>query len=241
MHKKTMERKTKEIRVKMPTGDDNLSSCKHTKDANIFLMVKTGWTRFLLLLCLCEEFSHMWQKGFSFILSGRIFSRPYHSLSNVLCCYEITRSTSLCCKRAYIIPNQIVRLHQQHYVISGTSDSRADQRLMDLANAFATEIRRSYFFYCIFFLLFSSIYYLICFFTLASTEFPILRHGVLLFSLHKKGEEKCLAICSRSRQHQMSDYLQPRNALTRDGHRLRNLDGGLYYFTLAVSAQDALF
>lgn len=53
----------------MPAGDDNLSSSKHTKDASIFMMVKTGWTRFLLLLlCLCKEFSQKWQRGLSFIL-----------------------------------------------------------------------------------------------------------------------------------------------------------------------------
>lgn len=70
----------------MPAGDDNLSSSKHTKDASIFMMVKTGWTRFLLLLlCLCKEISQKWQRGLSFIfLSEKKYS--YSLLSLTLKC-----------------------------------------------------------------------------------------------------------------------------------------------------------
>lgn len=80
-----------------------------------------------------------------------------------------------------------------------------DRRLMHLLLKAAGQVFSPFFF------LFSFIYLNLLFNVFAllwrRANFIFLRCGEVLFSLYKK--KKSLAICSRARQHQMSDYLQP--------------------------------
>lgn len=82
-----------------------------------------------------------------------------------------------------------------------------DRRLMHLLLKAAGQVFSPFFF---FFLLFTWIYYLMCLLYSGVERISYFYDVVTsYFRCIKRVKKKRLAICSRARQHQMSDYLQP--------------------------------